>query len=173
MVFLTCFLCICIIWTYIYLYLYRYVCMYKLCTLTCSIVNGTFCNKNYSFYSLWYVNLHLYMDLMEFEIDTIQFHMVFREFIEYTFQFPIEAVLHIINFILFWVMNTHNNDMKPVTSQYYIWHPISNKLITVDMIFLCTNKLVPNSWFSFPFPQKCVFSCWFNVTAFPSDLHSY
>jgi hypothetical protein len=46
--------------------------------------------------------------------------MVFREFIEYTFLFHIEAVLHIINFILGQCMNIQNNDKKPVTSEYYV-----------------------------------------------------
>jgi hypothetical protein len=29
--------------------------------------------KNDAFYILWYVNLYLYMDLMEFEMNTIQY----------------------------------------------------------------------------------------------------
>jgi hypothetical protein len=61
------------------------------------------------------------------EISQQNFHVVFREFVEYTFQFLIEAVFHIISFILCWGMNIQNN-MKPVTSQYYVWHPIINKL---------------------------------------------
>jgi hypothetical protein len=40
--------------------------------------------------------------------------MAFREFIEHMFQFLIEAVLHIINFMLCLGMNIQNNDMTPV-----------------------------------------------------------
>jgi hypothetical protein len=32
--------------------------------------------KNDSFYILWYVNLYVYMDLMEFEINTIQYNTI-------------------------------------------------------------------------------------------------
>jgi hypothetical protein len=46
--------------------------------------------------------------------------VVFRELIEHPFQFLIEAVLHIIIFILCWGMNVQNNDMTPATSQYYV-----------------------------------------------------
>jgi hypothetical protein len=42
--------------------------------------------------------------------------MVFREFIEYTFYLLVEAVLHIINFILSWGMNIQNNDITQATS---------------------------------------------------------
>jgi hypothetical protein len=42
--------------------------------------------------------------------------MVFGEFIEHTFQFLIEAILHIINFIFCWGMNVQSNDMTKVTS---------------------------------------------------------
>jgi hypothetical protein len=41
-------------------------------------------------------------------------------FIEYTFQFLIEAVFHIINVALCRVMNIQNNDIKPATSQCYV-----------------------------------------------------
>jgi hypothetical protein len=53
--------------------------------------------------------------------------MVFRKFVEYTFQFLTEAVFRIINFILYWGMNIQNNNMKPTISQYYLWHPNTNK----------------------------------------------
>jgi hypothetical protein len=39
--------------------------------------------------------------------------MVFREFIKHTFQFLVEAVLHIISFIFSWSMNVQNNYMTP------------------------------------------------------------
>jgi hypothetical protein len=42
------------------------------------------------------------------------------EIIEHTFQFLIEAVLHIINFILCSGMSFQNNDMTPATSYYYV-----------------------------------------------------
>jgi hypothetical protein len=44
------------------------------------------------------------------------------------FQFLAEAVLHIVNFILCRGTIIQNNDMKPATSQYYVWHAITNKL---------------------------------------------
>jgi hypothetical protein len=39
--------------------------------------------------------------------------MVFREFIKYTYQFLIEAVLGVINVILSWGMNVQNNNITP------------------------------------------------------------
>jgi hypothetical protein len=32
--------------------------------------------KNDAFHILWYVNLYIYMDLMEFEINTIQYNTI-------------------------------------------------------------------------------------------------
>jgi hypothetical protein len=32
------------------------------------------------------------------------------------------------SFILCWDLNIQNNNMKPLTSQYYVWHPIINRL---------------------------------------------
>jgi hypothetical protein len=40
------------------------------------------------------------------------FHMVFREFVEYIHQFLTEAVLHTINFIFCWAMNIQNNEER-------------------------------------------------------------
>jgi hypothetical protein len=42
-------------------------------------------------------------------------------------------------------MNIQKKDMKPATSQYYVWHPIANKLnpCNADMILLC-NMYVTN-----------------------------
>jgi hypothetical protein len=37
------------------------------------------------------------------------------DFIEYKFQFLLEAVLDIINVILCWGMNIQNNDITPAT----------------------------------------------------------
>jgi hypothetical protein len=45
--------------------------------------------------------------------------MVFMELNKPTFQFLLEAALHIINFILWWSMNIQNNGMTPVTYYYY------------------------------------------------------
>jgi hypothetical protein len=55
-------------------------------------------------------------------------HISFREFIKLTFHFKTEAVLQIVSFILCWGMNSQYNNMKPATSQYYVLHPITNKL---------------------------------------------
>jgi hypothetical protein len=35
---------------------------------------------------------------------------------------------------------------------------MNSTLLTANMILLCTKRTVPNSWFSFPFPQKNVYS---------------
>jgi hypothetical protein len=43
-------------------------------------------------------------------------HILFKVFIEHTFQFLVEAVLYIISFILCCSMNVQNNDMTPATS---------------------------------------------------------
>jgi hypothetical protein len=56
--------------------------------------------------------------------------MVFREFIKHTFQFLVEAVLHIISFIFCWSMNVQNNDMTPDD----ILSLINSTLLTADMI---------------------------------------
>jgi hypothetical protein len=70
--------------------------------------------------------------------------MVFTEFIKYTFQFLIEAVFHNINFILCWGMNIQNNNMKPATSQYYVWYPITSKInpLNCSHILWCWNTIL-------------------------------
>jgi hypothetical protein len=45
--------------------------------------------------------------------------MVFREFIKHMFQFLIEAVLHIINFVLWWGVDVQNNNMNSATCHHY------------------------------------------------------
>jgi hypothetical protein len=67
-------------------------------------------------------------------------------------------------------MNVQNYAMSPATSWCYVWHPISNKCyvwrpITNKLnplncwyVSLLHKKPVPNSWFSFPIPQKNVYS---------------
>jgi hypothetical protein len=44
-----------------------------------------------------------------------QFQTICREFIEWTFQFLVEAVLHIISFIVFWGLTVETNDMEPAS----------------------------------------------------------
>jgi hypothetical protein len=51
-------------------------------------------------------------------------HILFREFIEYTFQFLLETDLQIINFILYWGMNVQNDDLTLLVVQ----RPITAKL---------------------------------------------
>jgi hypothetical protein len=53
--------------------------------------------------------------------------MVFMEFIKHTFQFLIEAVLHIIRFIFCWSMIVQNIDITPATAKYYVSQPITDK----------------------------------------------
>jgi hypothetical protein len=53
------------------------------------------------------------------------FHVIFKEFIEYAFKFVIEAVFHIISFILCWGMNIQNNNILTCLSEgrrYYATH---------------------------------------------------
>jgi hypothetical protein len=50
--------------------------------------------------------------------------MAFMEFIEHTFQFPVEAVLHIVNFVLSRVMAVPNNN--DTNDLLVLWH--CNKL---------------------------------------------
>jgi hypothetical protein len=47
-----------------------------------------------------------------------------------------------------------NNDIAPTPSQNYIWHPIANKLYSLNCWYYSVTykKPVPNWWFSFPFP---------------------
>jgi hypothetical protein len=41
---------------------------------------------------------------------------------------------------------------------YDILSLTNSTLLTADIILLCTKNPVPNSWFSFPFPYKNVYS---------------
>jgi hypothetical protein len=50
--------------------------------------------------------------------------MLFREFKKYTFQFFIEDALHLISFILCWVMNIQNNIITPVMYNILTHHNI-------------------------------------------------
>jgi hypothetical protein len=75
--------------------------------------------------------------------------MVFRQLTEYLYQFLLDAVSHILNFILCQDIYTQNND---IISWWHVWHPITNKL--ADMICLWTKKPVRNSWFSFSYQEK-------------------
>jgi hypothetical protein len=53
-------------------------------------------------------------------------------------------------------MDIQNNDITqgPLSIMYDILSLMNSTLLTADMILLCTKNPVPNSWFSFPFPQK-------------------
>jgi hypothetical protein len=42
--------------------------------------------------------------------------MLIREFIKHTFQFLVEAAVHIMSCILYWDMNVQNNYMTAATS---------------------------------------------------------
>jgi hypothetical protein len=54
--------------------------------------------------------------------------MVFSEFIKYASQLLIEALFHIISLVLCQGMNIQNNNMKPMTPQYYVWLPVTKKI---------------------------------------------
>jgi hypothetical protein len=69
--------------------------------------------------------------------------MVFREFFEYTFQFLIETVLHIISFILCWDMlfRTMILTSWPLSIMYDILSLTNSTFLTSAMLLLCTNNL--------------------------------
>jgi hypothetical protein len=52
--------------------------------------------KNDAFHILWYVNLYLYMDLMEFEINTTQYSTIGIQMVSFLISFNL--VFHIGNF---------------------------------------------------------------------------
>jgi hypothetical protein len=66
-------------------------------------------------------------------------------------------------------MNIQNNNMKPATSKYYVWHPIisNSTLLTADTNLLCTKTLYPIYGSHSPFHTKCVFPCWCGATVPP------
>jgi len=43
-----------------------------------------------------------------------------------------ESIFWLITFLLTWCMHIYNNDIKPATSHNYIWHPIANKLYSLN-----------------------------------------
>jgi hypothetical protein len=89
----------------------RFLYMAKFTTLT-PLSLPTLCKL--SFPIVWFENvLPTYFDI---KISWQNFHVIFTVFIEYTFQFLVEAVHHIINFILNWSMNIQNNDITPANS---------------------------------------------------------
>jgi hypothetical protein len=67
-------------------------------------------------------------------------------------------------------MNIQNNDITLATSiiVYDILSRTNFIILTADMILLCTKNPVPNSCFSFPFPQKNVHS---PAGSVPPPLH--
>jgi hypothetical protein len=75
-------------------------------------------------------------------------------------EFLVEAVLSIISFIFCSSMNVQNNDITPATSQYYVWHPITNKLNPLNCWYDSLNaqkKLYLIHDFHSPFHRKmCV-----------------
>jgi hypothetical protein len=69
-------------------------------------------------------------------------------------------------------MNIQNNDATPAISQYWVWHPITKTLNSLNCWYLLLYKRGLQSVHSShsPFHTKCVFSCWCGATALPSDL---
>jgi hypothetical protein len=105
--------------------------------------------------------------------------MLFREFFEHTFQFFIEAVLHIISFILYWGMNVLNNDTKNTSNLLSVVYDIlsltNSTLVTADMILLCTQKnlyVSHDSRFLFC-REKCILLLvWWHCPLTKSNLYS-
>jgi hypothetical protein len=62
----------------------------------------------------WFKNA--FLSYFGTEISQSNFHKLFRERLEHTLQFLIEAFLHITIFILCWGINAHKNGMKLATS---------------------------------------------------------
>jgi len=56
-----------------------------------------------------------------------------------------------ITFILSCLLPIQNNNVIPVTSSYYIRHPVTT-LLTTDMNPLCTRNPDTKWWSAFPFP---------------------
>jgi len=61
------------------------------------------------------------------EISKQNFHVVLRELIQYTLQFLIKPIFHVITFILSCFMHIQNNNITQTTSYNYIRHPVTNK----------------------------------------------
>jgi hypothetical protein len=76
--------------------------------------------------------------------------MIFREFIENTFQFLEEAVLYIINFIFCWGMSVQ----RVLSMMYDILSLTNATLLTADMMFLCKENLYPAHDSHSPFHTK-------------------
>ena len=55
----------------------------------------------------------------------------------------IKTIFSIITFLLIWCMHSQNKDSTSVTSQKYIWHPITNKLYSL------------NCWYSVVYKKSC------------------
>ena len=80
------------------------------------------------------------------------FILYFRKWLKKNLQFLIKLSFWVITFLLCWYMWMQNNDVTPVTSQHYIWHPITNKL--------------------------CSFNCWYYSLVYKilfaiNDFHSF
>jgi hypothetical protein len=67
--------------------------------------------------------------------------MVFGEFIKHMFQFLIEAVLHINNFILCWGMNKHARPTQRGEKLVKTINSYGNGLIGADCNLLCTHDV--------------------------------
>jgi hypothetical protein len=80
--------------------------------------------------------------------------MVFREFMDYMFQFLIEAVSHIINFIRAWTLRTMIWNQYTLIIMYGILSLTDSTLLTADMILLCTKILYPIHSSHSPFNRK-------------------
>jgi hypothetical protein len=69
--------------------------------------------------------------------------MIFREFIEYTFKFLVEAALRIISFILSWSLTfrTVISHQRPFSFMYDILSLTNCTHLNADTILLCTKNL--------------------------------
>jgi hypothetical protein len=70
-------------------------------------------------------------------------------------------------------MNIQNNNMKPATSQYYVQHPIINKLNPLTCVYVYLMHKKPCTPFMVLIPlsvEKYVFPCCCSATALPLNL---
>jgi hypothetical protein len=82
--------------------------------------------------------------------------MVFREFIEYTFQ-KLSSTSSVLSYVGAWTFRTIIWNQRPLSIMYDILSLTDSTPLSADMILLCTKNPVPNS-LSFSFQQKNVYS---------------
>jgi hypothetical protein len=90
------------------------------------------------------------------KISLENLHMIFGEFIEHTFQFLVEAVLYIIQYILCeaWTFRIMIWGQKPLIILCYILSLGNSICLTSDKIILCTKTVYLIQTSQSPFHRK-------------------